>query len=216
MFEIILKKHGIPSYVYSDRHTILKSTIDDGDTMFSLMMKRIGVDQIYALSAEAKGRIERANGTIQRRLPNDIKRHNITDYDELNIWFNDFYASYINQKFAYIALDPNLEFEEIVDDNFDYNRVFSVEFERTMGQNSMFSFESHMFNIYDADTGEILYIRKGVKIKVILEILTKKIYVIYFSKRYECNDLGPNSNHRRNTIGSTKELNELLDDLNNK
>ena len=66
-------------------------------------MRSIGIEQIYALSPEAKGRIERANGTIQRRLPVDIKRFGIKDYDELNIWFNDFYIPYINKKFAYFV-----------------------------------------------------------------------------------------------------------------
>ena len=88
MFEIILKKHGIPSYAYSDRHTILKNSTEDGDTKFRKIMRSIGIEQIYALSPEAKGRIERANGTIQRRLPVDIKRFSIKDYDQLNKWFN--------------------------------------------------------------------------------------------------------------------------------
>ncbi|MBO6109651.1 MAG: hypothetical protein J6P12_02105 [Methanobrevibacter sp.] len=93
--------------------------------------------------------------------------------------------------------------------------MFSVEYERTIKQNSMFSFETHIFNIIDDETGELLYIRKGVKIKVILEILTKEIYVIYHNKKYKCNDLGPAAKDRRkNTVDNSKELNELLMDLN--
>ena len=106
MMLIVLKKYGIPSYVYSDRHTILKGYAG-GDTLFSLMMKRIGIDQIYANSAEAKGRVERYNGTVQRRIINDIIRFRnkgvkLDDYDDLNKWFNDFYCEYINSKFSFI------------------------------------------------------------------------------------------------------------------
>ena len=213
MFEIILKKHGIPSYVYSDRHTILKNSTEDGDTKFRKIMKSIGIEQIYALSPEAKGRIERANGTIQRRLPVDIKRFSIKDYDQLNKWFNEFYVSYINKKFAYIALDPNSEFEEIIDQNFNYNRLFSVSFERVIGSNSMFNFDSFVYSLIDPKTGEVIYIRKGVKIKVILEILTKNVYALYHSKYFECANLGPTSKHRRQEAGSVKKLDEILDDL---
>ena len=213
MFEIILKKHGIPSYVYSDRHTILKNSTEDGDTKFRKIMKSIGIEQIYALSPEAKGRIERANGTIQRRLPVDIKRFCIKDYDQLNKWFNEFYVSYINKKFAYIALDPNSEFEEIIDQNFNYNRLFSISFERVIGSNSMFNFDSFVYSLIDPKTGEVIYIRKGVKIKVILEILTKNVYALYHSKYFECANLGPTSKHRRQEAGSVKELDEILDDL---
>lgn len=216
MSEIMLKKHGIPAYIYSDRHTILKNIVEGGDTLFRMMMRRLGIEQIYALSPEAKGRVERTNGTIQRRLPVDIKRFKIKDYDELNIWFNDYYVNYLNKKFAFTPLDPNSEFVDIVDEHFDYNRIFSVEFERTMGPNSMFSFENHIYNISDLDTGEIVYIRKGVKIRVVLELLTKNLYVIYYSKRYACNDLGPNSKARRNEAASVKELDEILNNLDKK
>ena len=216
MFEIILKKHGIPTYIYSDRHTILKSPSENGDTIFRQIMRNIDIEQIYALSAQAKGRIERANGTIQRRLPNDIKRFGIKDYDELNIWFNEFYIPYINKKFAYCANDPNSEFEEILDDDFNYNRIFSICFDRVIGTNSMFSFDSHIYNIVDPKTGEVIYIRKGVKIKVILEILTKKVYAQYYSKVYDCVDLGINSKHRDRQAGSVKELDTILEDLDNK
>lgn len=216
MFEIILKKHGIPTYVYSDRHTILKSTSENGDTAFRSIMRTIGIEQIYALTPEAKGRIERANGTIQRRLPIDIKRFGIKEYDELNNWFNSFYIPYTNKKFSYMPLDPNSEFEEIYDENFNYNRLFSIKFERTIGNNSMFHFENCVYSLIDKNTGEIIYIRKGVKINVILEILVKKLYVIYHSKEYECINLGPSSKHRRQEVGSSKELNEMLNDLDNK
>ena len=96
------------------------------------------------MSAEAKGRIERANGTVQRRLPVDINRFGIKDYNELNVWFNDFYIPYINKKFAYTPIDPNSEFEEIYDENFNYNRLFSVKFTRVIGNNSMFHFENNV------------------------------------------------------------------------
>lgn len=216
MFEIILKKHGIPTYVYSDRHSILKNNMNDNDTTFGEIMRSIGIEQIFALSPEAKGRIERANGTIQRRLPIDIKRFGIKNYDEINNWFNDFYIPYINKKFAFKAIDPNSEFEEILDENFNYNRLFSAKFTRVMGTNSMFLFDNYVYSLIDSDTGEVIYVRKGVKINVILEILTKNIYVLYHSKTYECINLGPSSKYRRKEAGSVKELDEILDELEEK
>ena len=80
------------------------------DFGISAIIERLGVETIRANSSEAKGRIERYNGTCQNRLPNDIKRFGIKDYDELNIWFNSFYKHYLNRKFANIALDPINEF----------------------------------------------------------------------------------------------------------
>ena len=53
-------------------------------------MDKLGIDMIFANTSQAKGLRERDNGTAQRRLPNDIIRFKIKDYDQLNIWFNTF------------------------------------------------------------------------------------------------------------------------------
>ena len=85
-----------------------------------------------------------------------------------------------------------------------------------MGNNSMFHFENNVYSLIDKETGELIYIRKSVKINVVLEILTKRIYAIYHLKEYECVNLGPSSKYRRQEAGSVKELDEILDDLNKK
>ena len=56
---------------------------------------------IFAETAEAKGKVEKKNDTIQGRLINDIKRYKIKTYTELNKFFNEKYIDYLNHKFAY-------------------------------------------------------------------------------------------------------------------
>jgi len=70
-------------------------------TQVGRMLEELGIELIYANTPQAKGKIERMNETIQNRLLNDIKRFNIKTYEELNIWFNDFYVNYINKKFYF-------------------------------------------------------------------------------------------------------------------
>lgn len=54
------------------------------------MMDKLCIEMIFANTSQTKGLIERYNGTVQRRFPNDIIRFKIKDYDQLNIWFNTF------------------------------------------------------------------------------------------------------------------------------
>lgn len=48
-------------------------------------------------------RVERSNSTAQMRLPPDALRFGIGSYSELNAWFKDFYAPYLNSKFIRAA-----------------------------------------------------------------------------------------------------------------
>ncbi len=78
------------------------------------MMDKLGVTMIFANSSQAKGRVERYNGTAQMRLPNDLIRWKIPhNYDFLNDWFNRKYRLYLNMKFSYPVKDLNDLFRPI-------------------------------------------------------------------------------------------------------
>ena len=74
---LLVKEHGIPENIYSDRHTILIALKEGEITQFGHMCEDLGINQIAALSPEAKGKVERMNKTLQNRLLNDIQRFNI-------------------------------------------------------------------------------------------------------------------------------------------
>lgn len=97
MMKYLFKEYGAPTTLYLDHRTIFHNK--NGElTQFGQMMNDLGIRMIFAGSPQAKGRIERCNGTCQSRLPNDIKRFGIKDYNELNVWFNITYRKYLNQK----------------------------------------------------------------------------------------------------------------------
>ena len=210
---IILKKHGVPEAVYSDKHQIFKSQ-DETMTNFGFAMKDLGIEMIYANTPQGKGRVERMNLTGQNRLINDLKRFNVSnDIDKLNKWFNDFYIDYLNSKFSYPPYDPNDAFVEIMDGQYDYNSLFSLRFTRTIDKNSSFSFNNHIYAPVDDKTGEIIYIRKDVKVDVRFEILSDTISIIRYGKKYICKDLGINSKGRRkNVMNNTKDFERYFDE----
>ena len=63
---------GIPVALYTDRHGVFRHTPGSGlpgmPTQFSRAMEELGLQMIFALSPQAKGRVERAGGTFHRRL----------------------------------------------------------------------------------------------------------------------------------------------------
>jgi len=81
----IVQRRGIPLALYSDRHIVFRHPRPQGDifgssiadnrkpTQFGRAMRELGVTQVFARSPEAKGRVERANGTFQDRLVAELR-----------------------------------------------------------------------------------------------------------------------------------------------
>lgn len=180
MMKLILEKHGIPMALYSDKHTIFKSSKDDSLTQFGMMMEDLGIEFIFANTPQAKGRIERYNGTAQRRLPNDIIRFGIKDYTELNTWFNAFYIPYLNRKFSFVPLDPNDAFVPI--DDYNLFQIFTLRHERII-KNDMFSIDNKYYSLVD-ESGNKMHIINDTKVHVRIDVFTGRITVNRYGKVY--------------------------------
>ncbi len=178
---LLLTKYGIPENIYSDRHTILIPIKEDGKTNFGDICKDLGINQIAALTPEAKGKVERMNKTLQNRLLNDIKRFNIKTYTELNEWFNSYYKSYINKKFAYKPKEKQKSFVKLDKINLEY--ILCTRTERIMLDGCVISYNGHYYKIINKDN-ELKPIFKGTKVLVYENILSHNIYVKYYDKFY--------------------------------
>ena len=82
-----LRRHGRPVAFYSDKHSIFrKSNKDDkefrGDTQFGRVLRELNIDIICANTPQAKGRVERANSTLQDRLVKELRLAGIDNMDD--------------------------------------------------------------------------------------------------------------------------------------
>lgn len=184
MMNEIMHKYGIPDALYSDRDSVFIAAKGKGESQFAQMMHKLNIETIYANSAEAKGRVERYNGTIQNRLPNDIIRFKVPhDYDELNRWLNDFYLPYMNKKFSFLPLDPNDHFR-IVSESFDYSDLFRVCYPRQIRNNS-FSMGMKLYSPTN-ENGEVIPIKSGTKVTVFIDVFTEEMYIEYYGIKRLC------------------------------
>ena len=119
---------------------------------------------IFANSSQAKGRVERYNGTAQMRLPNDLIRWKIPhNYDFLNDWFNRKYRLYLNMKFSYPVKDPNDLFRPVPAD-FNYLEIFRAEYPRQI-RNNVFSMGNSLYTAVTSD-GEVVRFNQKQSITV--------------------------------------------------
>ena len=68
-------------------------------------LDRLNIDLICATSPQAKGRVERANATLQDRLVKAMRLHRINTIDEANAFLPSYMAQH-NQRFAKAPFDP--------------------------------------------------------------------------------------------------------------
>ena len=98
--------HGVPLALYSDRHGIFRvnakdANSGDGLTEFGRVTGRLGIEQICAWTPQAKGRVERANKTLQDRLIKDMRLAGISDMSAAQAFLAGFMARH-NAQFAVV------------------------------------------------------------------------------------------------------------------
>lgn len=87
--------HGCPLAFYSDRHGIFRvnakdAESGDGKTEFGRVAERLKIELINALTPQAKGRVERANQTLQDRLIKEMRLRNIGSMQEGQAFLPEF------------------------------------------------------------------------------------------------------------------------------
>ena len=101
--------HGCPVAFYSDRHGIFRVNTKDaqsggGKTEFGRIGERLEIGLINAPAPQAKGRVERANQTLQDRLVKEMRLRNISSIAEAQAWLPEFILEW-NKKFAVAPRD---------------------------------------------------------------------------------------------------------------
>lgn len=106
-----LERYGKPVAFYSDKASIFRVNQKqpkggDGYTQFGRAMCELNIDIICANTAEAKGRVERANQTLQDRLVKELRLRNISSIDEANEYLPEFTEDY-NKRFERAPRNPH-------------------------------------------------------------------------------------------------------------
>ncbi len=100
-----LERHGKPMAFYSDRRSVFHVYARDraptgrGLSQFGRALRELNIELLCARSPEAKGRVERANGTLQDRLVKELRLRGLHDPVAATPFLPAFMADY-NRRFA--------------------------------------------------------------------------------------------------------------------
>jgi transposase len=164
----VIDAQGLFSSFYSDRGSHYWHTPDaDGKvdkenlTQFGRAMKQLGIDMIPAYSPEARGRSERAFGTHQGRLPQELALAGITDMKTANRYLQEVYLPAFNAEFAQPAMEQGSAFVPWIGDSLE--DILCEQYERTVGNDNCVRFEGLILQI-PADRHRCHYVKARVRV----------------------------------------------------
>jgi transposase len=143
--EILLEK-GIPLALYMDRHGIFRRNDDhwtleeqllgeQTPTQVGQALKQLGIEAIFALSPQAKGRIERLFNTLQDRLVKELRLLGITTIEQANVFLNGPFKADFNARFAKPARE-NQGAWRVLPKTVDVDRTCSFGYSATVGNDN--------------------------------------------------------------------------------
>ena len=137
----VLRRQGRFVELYTDRgshfcHTSVAGAGPDPvqEGQVSRALRVLGIRHILARSPEARGRSERAFGTIQGRLPQELRVAGITDYAAANGYLVQHFVPDFNRRFTVTPAQAGSAFVPLV--GVDLELLLSTQHERVVRNDS--------------------------------------------------------------------------------
>lgn len=142
----VLRRHGRFCELYTDRGSHFCRTTTAGadpdeqqNGQVARVLKVLGIRHILARSPEARGRSERAFGTIQGRLPQELRLAKIRDWDAANAYLTQHFVPDFNRRFTVEPVEAQSAFVPLA--GIDLKLLLSIQHERVVQKDSTVLFE---------------------------------------------------------------------------
>lgn len=230
-----LVEHGIPLSIYLDKFSTYKinhpSAVDNKDvkTQFERAMNQVGTTLITAHSAEAKGRVEKMNGTLQDRLVKELRLAGLSKIDEANKFLENYIKKY-NEKFSVVPKNQaDLHKKTSTELKKRLHQIFSIHHSRKINNDYTIMFKNKFYQLKEKQTTTVFkkdtiiieeHLNKDIKINLkdhylnyeILPERPKKISIPVCALTRNKSDWTPPQNHpwRKFRIKEMNPTNLLL------
>jgi transposase len=144
--EAVLRNYGRFGELYTDRGSHFCQNgpagqiAEEQNGQVSQALRALGIRQILANSPQARGRSERAFGTIQRRLPQELRHQGITDYAAANDYLEQHFIPDFNRRFTVKSAQPESAFVKLT--GIELALVLSSKHERVVRNDNTVTFKN--------------------------------------------------------------------------
>jgi transposase len=145
--EGVLRRYGRFLELYTHRGSHFSRTAQAGEGpaeeqngQVAQALHALGISQILARSPQARGRSERAFGTIQGRLPQELRVNRITDYQTANRYLEEVFIPDFNRRFTVKPAQPESAFVKLP--GVELELMLSARHERVVRNDNTVSFHN--------------------------------------------------------------------------
>ena len=150
-----LKQYGRPVALYADKHSIFRVNMKNCEaelTQYARACKTLDIKLIHANTPQAKGRVERANQTLQDRLVKELRLQGINDIDSANAYLPTFIEDY-NRRFAKPAKSSLDAHREVLHDAQQVQQILSLHSKRVLSKNLTCQYKNVQYQIQTETRG---------------------------------------------------------------
>ncbi len=208
----IVERSGIPLAIYTDRHAVFqqthswKGTIPEGKgrkaTQVERALRELGITQIFAHSPEAKGRVERANGTLQDRLVSELRLAGARTLADANDALEEFLPRF-NARFGVAAPERGSAYRSLEPDR-DVEGILCTKEWRRVAKDNTVQYQGRVLQLYP-DLDRPSYAGARVQVQ---ERLDGRLVVCYRGKLLTPEDAPPLAAALRDSAASAIALAE--------
>jgi hypothetical protein len=147
-------QYGVPLALYTDWKNVYVREPTEKEqlhgkvpvTQFGRMCQKLDIRIIAANSPQAKGRVERGNGTHQHRLIKKMGRKKIRTHEAANRFLQDEYLADHNRRFARQPAEPQ-DYHRKAPAARELEQVFCLETERSISNDWVVRYENRYFQL---------------------------------------------------------------------
>ncbi len=151
--EQYLRQYGKPLAFYSDKLSVFRVNLPQavegqGTTQFTRAMHQLGIEVLNANTPQAKGRVERANQTLQDRLVKEMRLRGISSITAGNAYLPEFIVDF-NARFAVEPREATDAHRPLLPQD-DLKHILTVQAERTLSKNLTLNYQNVIYQIQTA------------------------------------------------------------------
>jgi len=176
----VLEHHGRFCELYTDRgsHFCRTGDAEEGPDevqrgQVARALKTLGIRHILARSPQARGRSERAFGTIQGRLPQELRAAGIRDYAAAQDYLERVFVPDFNRRFTVKPQQPESAFLPMA--GVDLELLLSVQHERVVRHDNVVVFKKLLLQL-PSGGARLHYARCPVQVH---ELISGKLAISY-------------------------------------
>ena len=200
---------GRPVSFYSDRHSIFRINTEEpvagnGLTQFGRALDTLDIEGIHARTPQAKGRVERANQTLQDRLVKEMRLRKINTLDEGNAFVPE-YMEMHNERFAVRPRSDENAHRKILHNEREIELILAHQKQRSLSKNLICQHENTLYQIISTRQK---YTLRNARVTV-CELTTGEIVILYKGNELSYNALS--KGERPAAVEDEKSLNQRVD-----